>query len=84
MSGRISGVRKGGFKDVYFGLPANRLKAVKALISEQCGWTPYTWGNKLYGRSSIRKLEAAVIEAVFAGYDMDPWTGEKLTTKIPA
>jgi len=84
MSGKVQGVRTGGFRDAYLSLPANKLKAFRALVCESCGWTEFTWGNKLNGRSSIRKLEAAVLEAEFAKFDIDPWTGARLTEKLSA
>jgi hypothetical protein len=58
-------------------VPADYQTPLRKKIMDECDWqTDMTFHSKRKGDVKIRKPEVPVIEAAFAEYNINAWTGE--------
>jgi hypothetical protein len=72
-------IKEGGFKEAYDSLPYNKRQEARKEVCKLCYWNDNIFYTKLKGRVAFRVYEIEKIESVFKTYNIDAWTGEKLT-----
>ena len=68
-----------GFEKGYDELPRKAFTKVRDKIMDKTGWDLTTFHRKRRGDSKIFKPEISIVEACFAEWNINPWTGEKLS-----
>lgn len=71
--------RDGGFKEAFDSLPYNKRMEARDEICKLCYWNINIFGTKITGRVAFRIYEIEKIESFFKTYNINAWTGEKLT-----
>jgi hypothetical protein len=71
-------VHSDGFEKAFSSLPYGAISPVRITLMENIGWSIATFYYKKRGVSPIRQDEVSVVEAIFEGFGINAWTGEKI------
>jgi hypothetical protein len=66
------------FQKAFEKLPGNEKRPVKLTLMQELGWAVSTFDYKKRGDTPIRENEIPVIEAIFQGFGINAWTGERI------
>ena len=67
---------KANFRKAYGMIPADYQAEFREKLKEQTVWSHMTFHNKRKGSTTFTPLELRAVEAAFAAYNIDAWTGE--------
>ena len=71
-----------GFNEAFEALTDELRYAVEIELRQKCDWAANTFYTKRKGIRPVRKLEIPVVEEVFRKYNIDVWTGKKITKNL--
>ena len=71
-----------GFDAAWMLLSHEQKWEVEKELRDRCDWAISTFFTKRTGLRPIRKLEIPVVEEVFRKYNIDAWTGKKITKNL--
>jgi len=57
-----------GFKDAFYSLPHNQMKAVRDTICEETGWEVATFRSKCNGNRNLKPLEVSYLRTIFESF----------------
>jgi hypothetical protein len=71
-------VNYNGFAEAFENLPRKHILIVRRELQKRLGWSTRNFQYKRSGDSPIRVNEVPTIEEVFARFNLNPWTGERI------